>query len=97
MLNKLIDNNITTISFPAKLDTKAVSDFADELKEIINSSEAIVYDMKDVGFVSSMFIRYCISANNAENVNSFGLINVSPKIKLVFKISGLDVFVKDQQ
>lgn len=95
MLNKTVENDATIVKFPARLDTKVVADFEDDLKNTIEESQNLVYDMTGVNYVSSMFIRFCLAANKAKNIASFSVVNVDPKVKLVFKISGLDSMIKE--
>jgi anti-anti-sigma factor len=52
--------------------------------------EKIDFDMRDVTFISSSFIRICLVAFNALIKGNFTIINCDPFLKKTFKIAGLD-------
>ena len=60
------------------------------MKRVAEENRPVVFDMKDVTFVSSMFIRICLQVYKQMGANRFQVINLSPDVKKVFKIAGLD-------
>ena len=82
-------------TFAGRLDTLAVQ----KLSEIIQinlpknegtSGEKIIFDLKEVDYIASSFIRICVSVAKHAGANQFSIINCQPFIKKTFKISGLD-------
>ncbi len=50
----------------------------------------VVFDLKEVSYIASMFLSMCLMAKKEPDVESFLLINVQPNVKKVFKIAGVD-------
>jgi anti-anti-sigma factor len=50
----------------------------------------IIFDLKDVPFISSTFIRICVAAKKRALDGDFSIRNTDPFIKKTFKIAGLD-------
>ena len=51
---------------------------------------AVIFDLKEVSFISSSFIRLCVAAVKRVNQGCFSIENCDPFIKKTFKIAGLD-------
>lgn len=49
----------------------------------------INFDLKDVDYVASSFIRICVATAKQLGEGNFTISNTSPLIKKVFKIAGL--------
>jgi len=84
-----------TASFSGRLDTLAVQ----KLSEIVqvnlpsktgDSPEKIIFDLKDVDYISSSFIRICVGVAKQAASGQFSIVHCQPFIKKTFKISGLD-------
>ena len=89
------DNKILTAAFAGRLDTLAVQ----KLSEVIQvnlpgkegrSEDKIVFDLRDVDYISSSFIRICVSIAKQAGPGQFSIAHCQPFIKKTFKISGLD-------
>lgn len=63
---------------------------ADILNRVRNARGPIVFDMKAVDYVSSMFLGLCVKIGELAGTNRLELTHVHPEIKKVFKIAGLD-------
>ena len=50
----------------------------------------VSFDMRDVTYIASSFIRSCIVISRLVEAGSFDVVNASPVIKKTFKIAGLD-------
>ena len=85
---------VFTATFKGRLDTLAVQKISEAVQVNIPSKEgaqedSIVFDLKEVEYISSSFIRICVSvAREAEG--RFSIVHCQPFIKKIFKISGLD-------
>ena len=60
------------------------------LARITAAGKAVVLDIEEVTFVASAFLRLCIMAAKLVGEQRIRMINVSPMLKKVFKIAGLD-------
>jgi anti-anti-sigma factor len=89
------DEGITTLSFKGRMDTLAVA----KVTELIQAEPGLqnpekennlVFDLKDVDYVASSFIRICLTHAKKEGAGRFSIINCQPFVKKTFKISGLD-------
>jgi anti-anti-sigma factor len=54
----------------------------------------VCFDMKEVTYIASSFIRSCIVVSRQVDVGHFNITNASPVIKKTFKIAGLDELLK---
>jgi anti-anti-sigma factor len=54
----------------------------------------IVFDLKDVNYIASSFIRICVNTAKKAEKGNFSIINSDPFIKKTFKIAGLDDTLK---
>lgn len=55
-----------------------------------DSRMKVVFDLKEVDFIASGFIRICVETAKTVNTSNFSIINTHPIIKKTFKIAGLD-------
>lgn len=95
------ENRVLTCVFKGRLDTILCNQVNIELEskyrsltEHGNPDElldfGIVFDLKDVNFISSSFIRLCVAGKKKVKDGGFSICNVDPFIKKTFKIAGLD-------
>ena len=97
MVTFYYDNELKlfTATFAGRLDTQAVQ----KLSEIIHinfpvkdgkSEDNIIFDLREVEFISSSFIRICISIAKQAGPGQFSITHCQPFIKKTFMISGLN-------
>lgn len=93
------NEKVFTAAFSGRLDTLAVQ----KLSEVIQvnlpvkegiPSDNIRFDLKDVEYISSSFIRICVSVAKQAGPGHFSIVHCQPFIKKTFKISGLDEILK---
>jgi len=85
------------ISFENRMDTAACSGIEKEVDgQVEKAGQPVVFDLKNVDFVSSAFLRLCISAAKKTGAGKFQVTNASPQIKKVFKIAGMDQIISVQ-
>ena len=56
--------------------------------------QSLIFDLEEVTFAASAFVRLCIIAARIVGEDRLRLINVSPMLKRVFRIAGLDNHVQ---
>ncbi len=80
--------------FSGRLDTMECSRLEGEVtREAQAAGQPVVFDLAGVDFVASAFLRLCLMVHQKAPGNRLTLVNVSPPIKKVFKIAGLDQLV----
>ena len=83
------------IALQGRMDTIAsMAAEADVLNKVRSARGPVVFDMKAVDYVSSMFLRICVTAAQTAGAGNFSLTHVHPEIKKVFKIANLDLLVR---
>lgn len=79
-------------AFSGRLDTMAL--MKDELAvgEKLETARdcSIAFDLGGVTFIASSFLRLCLKTAKAVGPARFALRNLTPEVKKVFVISGLD-------
>ncbi len=97
---KEADNNLY-FTFSGHLDTNTCTWINEAIsKELINRKGSddpevkadfkITFDLLEVSYISSYFIRICILSAKQSKPGNFRIINCDPMIKKTFKIAGLD-------
>ena len=77
--------------FAGRLDTMECSRIEGEvIQQAQTAGQPVVFDLADVDFVASAFLRLCLMVQQKAAGHQLTLVNVSPPIKKVFKIAGLD-------
>ncbi len=59
-----------------------------------NPEEHLIFDIAEVNYISSSFIRICVIYSKMAGPDKFSIANCQPLVKKIFKISGLDEFLK---
>jgi len=78
-------------NFSGRMDTASCSECENELFEKVTELKApVIFDMQEVDYVSSAFLRICLKLLKTVGTESFSLVNVHPNVKKVFKIAGFD-------
>ena len=86
--------------FSGRLDTLNCVSLSEEIQNKIEElkqeqtdkdqlEESIHFDMKDVNYISSSFIRICLHTYHQSKKGNFSIINSDPLLKKTFKIAGL--------
>ncbi len=80
------------LQIPNRMDTLTTARCEKSLLEHIKTNALeVVFDMRKTSFVSSAFLRVCIMYLREMGTPRFKLANMSPDVKKVFKMTGLDV------
>lgn len=89
------DEKETTAVFTGRLDTLAAQTLGDIIRDNLPAKEGasgvkIKFDMKDVDYISSSFIRICVATAKQAGSGHFSMVNCQPFIKKTFNLSGLE-------
>jgi anti-anti-sigma factor len=83
-------------TFKSRLDTETCSKIESEMiAHLEKASQPILFNIAQVDFVSSAFLRICIMAAKRAANGKFHVKNATPQIKKVFKIAGMDQFLAE--
>jgi len=78
------------IAFQGQLHAAACGAMNDDLMEACDNAEgSLTFDLAEVSFVASSFLRIVLTVNRAKASEGFQIINVQPEVKKVFKMAGL--------
>jgi anti-anti-sigma factor len=93
MITTKIIEDCTTLYFPERIETNIANQIESDVDKAIIENNKIIFDLENVKFISSSFLRTCIKAYKQKKDN-FTITNTNPDIKLVLKIAGLDSLIK---
>ncbi|TRZ70305.1 MAG: anti-sigma factor antagonist [Bacteroidetes bacterium] len=82
-------DTILCIQISPELESKYISLCENEDKEALLDF-ALVFDLREVSFISSSFIRLCLAGKKRVKEGNFSILNSDPFIMKTFKIAGLD-------
>jgi anti-anti-sigma factor len=80
----------TVYKFDMRMNTTKCFEAEKKIICNIEVGNEIVFDLIGVEYISSSFLRLCGKAMYKVNTENFSIINVTPSVKKVFKIVGLD-------
>lgn len=96
MANVTFEGSVARILFSGQLTLTACANFDAEVDNVLlKQPESVVFDLADVSFISSIFLRLCLKTFKKMGRDHFRIINSSPAVKRIFAISGLDEMVKN--
>jgi anti-anti-sigma factor len=78
----------------AALGHSAASDQSTPLTQAPSPVSRIIFDLGQVDYVSSGFLRLCLQAAKQVQQGSFRIVNTKPEVMKVFKVAGLDEMLK---
>ena len=89
------EEKLITLNFNGHLDaieTGKITEIlqAEPVMKNIKPDDKLVFDLKDVDYIASSFIRICMSHSKMVGSDRFSIANSQPFVKKTFKISGLD-------
>ncbi|MFP4472108.1 MAG: STAS domain-containing protein [Bacteroidales bacterium] len=82
-----------TCSFEGKLDTLSSEKLQREVTKTVEKHRKplrVVFDFADVSFITSAFVRVCVTTARMTGAENFSIVNTNPLIKKTLKIAGLD-------
>lgn len=90
---KIQKDKLVVIFDNAYMDTEKSNEAApllDKELEQNQDAKAVIFDLKAVDYISSAFLRICVSSAKKVGQKNFKIINTKPVVNKVFKISGLE-------
>ncbi|RLD11675.1 MAG: hypothetical protein DRI44_03060 [Chlamydiae bacterium] len=91
MINYDLTDEKLVCTFSGILNSAECQKYQEELILKIRQVELpVVFNLKEVDYIASGFLRICIHIPKSIGSENFSIINVSPHVKKVFKLSGFD-------
>ena len=97
------ESDTLACSFRGRLDSSASEAAMDRFRQAWDEARAarsgapgepaIVFDLAEADFLGSAFLRLCLQASR-KGASSFRVVRVSPTLKKLFAVSGLDVLAE---
>ena len=89
IIDKKVYDKELTLDLKGRLDTVAAPELESVLKESLEGVESLVFDCKDLEYISSAGLRVLLSAQKIMNVQgSMKLTHVDETILSVFEVTG---------
>ena len=86
--------NENTLELAGKLNAETAPKLQTEIESIIDNTDSLVIDMKDLEYISSAGLRVILMAHNAfSKAGGLRVINVSKTVMDVFEITGFTDFL----
>ena len=92
----IINGDKITVELIGRLDTASVADLDEEIAEVIADDNDVVFDCKDLEYISSSGLRSVLNAHKQLKAagGSLELVNLQPAVKSVFDLTGFSVILK---
>ena len=94
MFSLVTDDEKMVFVFSKEMNTENCLSCMNEIIEKTNASKKpVVFDVKKIEYVASIFLSMCIQIHKERGSQNFRLQNVHPNVKKVFKIAKLDSYI----
>lgn len=89
------DGKATVLQVSGRLDHSTVAEVDQKLTATVAASQAVVVDLADLSYISSVGLRILLQAAKQAQAakRPFALAGLQPPVKEVFRISGLDTIL----
>ena len=82
--------NELTVELAGRLDTSTSPDLEKELSTRLDGIQSLIYDFKDLDYISSAGLRVFLATHKTMNKNgSMKLINVNESIMEILEVTGM--------
>ncbi|MCR5657431.1 MAG: STAS domain-containing protein [Butyrivibrio sp.] len=91
MLNieKKENGNEVTLVLDGRLDTTTAPSLEEEVKAVVGGAKKLVFDLKELQYISSAGLRVLLSAQKTMNKQGSMLVkNVSDDVNEIFEVTG---------
>lgn len=89
------ENNVLICEFSGRFDTAASTAIENEVFDRIQREHLpVIFDLKDVDYISSAYLRLCIQAARAAKDNDAKAVNAAKFVEDAFSMTGLNRIMK---
>ena len=92
-VTSIISENVVTLKVSGRLDTETSSRFREEMKQIPQNAEKLIFDFTDVNYVSSAGLRELLVCRKQYPGDRMTIINVQENVYEVFEMTGFDAII----
>ena len=92
-VTSMISENVVTLNVSGRLDTETSSQFREEMKQIPQNAEKLIFDFTDVNYVSSAGLRELLVCRKQYPGDRMTIINVQENVYEVFEMTGFDAII----
>lgn len=89
----MISENVVTLKVSGRLDTETSSQFREEMKQIPQNAEKLIFDFTNVNYVSSAGLRELLVCRKQYPGDRMTIINVQENVYEVFEMTGFDAII----
>ena len=88
-IEKKLNGNELIMEIKRRLDTVTASELESSLKQSLAGIETLIFDLKDMEYISSAGLRVLLSTQKIMNARgTMKIINVSETVAEVFEVTG---------
>ena len=88
-INKTTEGSTTTLALEGRLDTNTAPQLEEEIKANIEGVKELVFDLKELVYVSSAGLRVLLSAQKIMNKQGSMVIrNANEEVMEIFEVTG---------
>lgn len=92
-VTSIVSENVITLKVSGRLDTETSSQFREEIKQIPQNAEKLIFDFTDVNYVSSAGLRELLVCRKQYPGDRMTIINVQENVYDVFEMTGFDAII----
>ena len=92
-VTSIISENVVTLKVSGRLDTETSSQFREEMKQIPQNAEKLIFDFTNVNYVSSAGLRELLVCRKQYPGDRMTIINVQENVYEVFEMTGFDAII----
>ena len=93
VITKSLNGTEETFKVEGRLDTLAAPALLDELEQMDDHVDSVVFDFSELEYISSMGLRALVIASKKVN-GALVIKNVSPRIMSILSTTGLDNIIR---
>ena len=75
--------------FSGRMDTTQCLEAERDVMHSIEGARQIVFDLKDVDYIASSFLRLCGKASYRVGSGNFSIVNADIEVRKIFSVAGL--------
>ena len=92
-VTSMISENVVTLKVSGRLDTETSSQFREEMKQIPQNAEKLIFDFTNVNYVSSAGLRELLVCRKQYPGDRMTIINVQENVYEVFEMTRFDAII----
>ena len=88
-IQKTVENEKTIFALEGRLDSTSAFELESQLKASIDGVKTLVFDFKDLSYISSAGLRVLLSAQKTmNNQGEMSVVNVQDDVMEIFELTG---------